>query len=495
MRRHTTLIVFAAFFVLACLTMLIPLSFARWAPPAVLNGAGLVVILEILVILLMSVLPVAWRWSTVGLLALTEPLSLMSGTFLLYYVLRGGVLLFRDYIGEPDLVLRVNTASHTDLAIALAYAIAGFCAFHIGYRFWNPPRRRTDYRPRPAWSSRKVNQAAVVGVCFASFSTLIAFLVSGGLGGVLSSFGRLREVTAGYGYALIGLGYWGVMFAFVLRDRLQRHKNILPALALLGMANLCDAFFGNRNGVLATWITGFMLYIYSLQGRKSLRTAVLLICVLTAGIGFALPMARARETAKSMADVLRMGREYWTNSGVKIALFGSDEFCALDAFDTIIAVPSQFPLRYGGTYVDSLLFVIPRSLWPDKPRSFSFAIGQYLFAAETDLPPGYIGELYINFHLAGVIGGMYLLGWLLRRAHQWTLSGDPIALTVYSVLIPYTIAFMGRSFIGGGTLTLIPLVLMLPVIYFLRRRPAGQPRPFTAPQYSLAPSPGYDGGL
>ena len=473
--------------------MVIPLSFAKWAPSAVLDGAGVVVILEILALLLMSVLPMVWRWSVVGMKALTEPLCLMSAAILLYYVLRGAVLLFRDFVGERDMVLLANSATHTDLAIALGYVIGGFCMFHIGYRFWNQPRMGPGLRTWPAWSSRKVNQVAVVGFCIASVSTLIAVGVSGGISGVLSNFGRLREVTAGYGYALIGLSYWSVLFAFVLRDRLHRHKNILAALALLGISNICDMFVGNRNSVLATSFTGFMLYTYSLRGRKAVRTTVLLICVFAAGIGFALPMARVREEAKSMDDVLQISRDYWTNGAGKIAVTGSDEFCALDAFSIIIAVPNEFPFRYGGTYVDSLLFVIPRSLWPDKPRSFGFGMGQYLFGRDWDLPPGYIGELYVNFHIAGIIAGMYLLGILLRRAHQWTLSGNPVALTVYSVLAPYSIVFMGRSFIGGGPHILIRLGLMLPVIYFLRR-PAGKTRLSKAPQYSFGQMPGYDGG-
>jgi O-antigen polysaccharide polymerase Wzy-like protein len=487
-----------------------------------LDPAGLIVIAEIIVLLLITVVPAVFRFRAVGVKAVTEPLFLMGAACLFYYVFRGLLLLFRHSLRQPELMLRANPASNTDLAIVLGYVIVGLCMFHIGYRFWNPPA--SNFRNWPTWSTQKVNSVAVVTIGIACISTLIGIHVSGGIGTLIGNFGCLRVVTAGYGYALLGLGYWSIAFAFLLADRLRQGKSILVPLMLLGMSNICDAFMGNRSGMLATWITGFLLYVYSSRGQKVVRSAALLVVVLTAIIGFVLPMAHVRQsfclaataptapaptapahvaTATSstkpstggggarpaassmektkvtaaakaprtvMHDVLQLNQSYWTTAGSNVALGVLREFVALDSFSTIVAVgPKEFPFRYGGTYLDSVLFVIPRAIWPAKPRSFGLAIGRYLFAVETDIPPGYIGELYINFHVAGVAVGMYLLGLLLRKAHQWTINGDPVALTVYSVVAPYLIFFMGRSFIGGGTLTLIPCVLMLPVIYFLRR--------------------------
>jgi hypothetical protein len=476
-----------------------------------LDRAGGVALVEIVLLLIMSVAPPVWRFRKAGIEAVTEPLCVMSAAFLLYYAFRGLLLLLRHSLSRPDAMLRLNPASNSDLAIALAYVIAGFCMFHIGYKFWNPPAR--NRRIWPTWSTKKLEWIAAVALTFAGISTVIAIRVSGGLGSLMTNFGCLRVVTAGYGYALLGLSYWSIAFAFLLWDRLGRGKNILAPLLVLGMANVCDAFFGNRTGVLATWATGFFIFVYSSRGQKIVRSAILCIAVLAGGIGIILPMAHVRQTfclvpastassasassssqtspalskgsrgplsatagdmaskkTKSMTDMVEANRDYWTTVGSNLALGVLREFVALDSFSTIIAAgPNQFPFRYGGTYVDTVLFVIPRSLWPAKPRSFSFAVGQYLFGLDTDIPPGYIGELYINFHVVGIIVGMYLMGLLLRRVNRWMLSGDPVALAAYSVLAPYLIIFMGRSFIGAGTLMLILSVLMLPVIYFLRR--------------------------
>jgi hypothetical protein len=146
------------------------------------------------------------------------------------------------------------------------------------------------------------------------------------------------------------------------------------------------------------------------------------------------------------------------------------EFVALDSFATLVSAgPSVFPFRHGGTYLDSILFVVPRKIWPTKPRSFSFAVGRHMLGVDSDLPPGSIGEAYINFGLAGVVAVMYLFGLFLRWAHRWTLTGNPLALTAYSLLAPYLVIFLGRNVLGGGTLLLIMGGMMLPLIAYLGR--------------------------
>jgi hypothetical protein len=165
-------------------------------------------------------------------------------------------------------------------------------------------------------------------------------------------------------------------------------------------------------------------------------------------------------------DPLFHGR--WERAS-EVALGVLDQFPALDSFAVMVASgPKRFPFRYGGTFLDALLFAVPRGIWPEKPRSFSFAIGT-LLRTGSDVPPGYIGEWYINFHLPGILLGMYLMGRLLRGAHRWILSGDPTVITIYSILMPYFIIVMGRSGIGGGTMVAILAGALLPLLLYLAR--------------------------
>ena len=488
------------------------------------SRAGLVVMLELLLLLLVAAVPVLWRCKAVGIKGLTEPVTVMSAVVLFYYVLRGAALLFRDSIGGADALLAANPASHRDLALSLAYVLAGFFAFHAAYRFWSPPA--PNVRSPWDWNSQKVNRAVLAAVGLAVFSTVFAIYVTGGISGALSTFGCWRVVTTGYGYPLLGLEYWGIIFAFLLQDRLYHGRHFAIAFPALLMANFCDTAVGNRTGVLATWATAFLLIFYASRALSPMRFTVLVTSMLAAGVAFSVPMARLRsncvagtivraQTAQAEAQAkakaqaaakakeaaakvpaqakvpppappatavapppiikLPSQRAVLTESiGMlrirKVWLSALSEFVALDSFVTIISAgPSQFPFRFGKTYLDSVLFLVPRKIWPDKPRAYGYEVGQYLQKVDNNLPPGYLGELYVNFHLPGILGGMYLMGLLLRWAHASILGGDPLAVTVYAVIAPYLLIFMGRSIIGGGTLVFILIGLMLPIAYYLRR--------------------------
>ena len=87
----------------------------------------------------------------------------------------------------------------------------------------------------------------------------------------------------------------------------------------------------------------------------------------------------------------------------------------------------------GKTFADSILALIPRALWPDKPAVggsgdlVSRATG-ILFAEGTSVGIGNVMELYINFGFWGIVSGFAVLGGLLRwldlRAYQAEAAGN-----------------------------------------------------------------------
>ena len=520
---------FQVFLGLAILVAAVPVL----RSPIIADSPAPYAALEIAFILLIAAIPVIWRVIEVGRRGFVEPVALMSAGFVLYYVFRGIVLLERASIAHPDATLAAYHATDLELAITLGYVLIGFCLFHFGYRVWRPPLPETG--PHRGWDTSDLNRAALVAICLAAASTFILVRTSGGISGLLNQFGCLRMTTAGYGYALLGLPYWSILFAFFLCDRLRRGASFLPVLPLLLMAGFCDSAFGNRTGVMATWATVFLLSIYMTERRWSWRTSGLLVGLVVAAVAFAVPMAMIRQSGcialatgvrpslriiepsgpeskgllsenqkagapasaggapvekrgrflmsiaslaqAAVARTQSMGRVI-TGAVASVAARGvkampggvMSEFVTLDSFTTIISAgPSVFPFRYGGTYLDGFRFIVPRRLWPTKPGSFSVAVGRYMLGVDNDLPPGLIGEAYINFRLSGVVVVMYLFGLFLRWAHRWTLSENPSALAAYSLLGPYLVIFLGRNFLGGGTLMLVSAGAMLPLIAYLDR--------------------------
>ncbi|MFN8589580.1 MAG: O-antigen polymerase [Candidatus Eisenbacteria bacterium] len=93
------------------------------------------------------------------------------------------------------------------------------------------------------------------------------------------------------------------------------------------------------------------------------------------------------------------------------------------------------PFQWGASLTDLFTFWVPRLLWPAKPLSFGLTFpaaympdmhwGNMTYAS-CSLP----GELYLNFHVAGIAAGCALLGAVMRATFVAAGRG-PGALLVY----------------------------------------------------------------
>ena len=84
--------------------------------------------------------------------------------------------------------------------------------------------------------------------------------------------------------------------------------------------------------------------------------------------------------------------------------------------DVIIRTPREVPYWGGETYLSLVGAFVPRVLWPDKPtkelgQAFGHCYG-YVGTNDTNtsLNLPFLVEFYANFGIAGIIGGMFLVG-------------------------------------------------------------------------------------
>lgn len=110
--------------------------------------------------------------------------------------------------------------------------------------------------------------------------------------------------------------------------------------------------------------------------------------------------------------------------------YGADSFMLI-----LHRTGETLPFLWGRSFVDLFVYWIPRAFWPDKPLSFGLVFPSLympdmhwgtLTYASASLP----GELFLDFHLPGILAGCALLGVALRACY--TLAGrGPGALLVY----------------------------------------------------------------
>jgi hypothetical protein len=85
------------------------------------------------------------------------------------------------------------------------------------------------------------------------------------------------------------------------------------------------------------------------------------------------------------------------------------------------AMPKQLPFEYGRTLLMVVLIWIPSAIFPGKPLTapgvFTMAFWPAAWIEQgTTLPPGYFGEMYMNFGWFGLIGGGLVAG----LAYGWS---------------------------------------------------------------------------
>lgn len=137
----------------------------------------------------------------------------------------------------------------------------------------------------------------------------------------------------------------------------------------------------------------------------------------------------------------------------------------------ISVTPEQLPYLLGDTYYPLLVKPVPRAVYADKPDELAEfrRIGQNYAL----LPPGneinvfkvhQMGELYINFGIAGVLLGMLLLGAVFRALHRLFFHSGATAVTMAAGALIMTKLLLGME---GWVSTVWGFVLWYAVLLVL----------------------------
>jgi oligosaccharide repeat unit polymerase len=443
-----------------------------------LSARGLVAFLsaEIALIVAASFL---LGWAQGHRFDLFEPCVVVNLVFLLYYCVRPLYLMSSFGLNDSSPFVSMNPATAIDFAWATGYSVVALLCFHTGYHAMRDRfRGATQLQPSVRrWSSYRVTRVVVVGGLWAITSAALTVYFAGGIAGTVANVGHLREVTAGDAYLLLGTIFFPIGTVLLFADHLLGHPHRFWTTFFFVLTVAYSAFFGNRTGMIAIVVSCLILYVY-LRGIKkpwrlalfSAATALVVVPVIVF-LGFARDFQVGLGELPEIAHVMRdkaPGFFYQQMMG---------EFSAVDAFAAVLHGGSSiFPFRYGGTYLDTLLFIVPRTIWPNKPQAFSTAVGDYVTEDGDDVPPGVVGELYVNFHIFGLVTGMLLLGMLLGALYCRAVSGGVGALALYALFVPYFGVFLTRNFLGGGILLLVVLLPMLPAVFYIEAAHRGKHR-------------------
>jgi O-antigen polysaccharide polymerase Wzy len=154
-------------------------------------------------------------------------------------------------------------------------------------------------------------------------------------------------------------------------------------------------------------------------------------------------------------------------------------FVQLQALTLIIdRVPDVLQFQNGRTLLAMLTIAVPSSWYPDKyltaPGVFTLSIEPDRWVREgTTLPPGLIGEMYMNFGVIGVFLGLLgfgaAFGWIRRVLKR--RGRDPVVVTLYAFAVAMMAHYVRGELVSP---TVLLLIFVLPMLVLLGLVGGGQ---------------------
>ncbi|WP_157821287.1 O-antigen polymerase [Mariprofundus ferrinatatus] len=285
--------------------------------------------------------------------------------------------------------------------------------------------------------------------------------------GVIGARFLLTEEGSRTSYAYLAWGGDILFVAFLLKVAQVRQFKCVGYLhwLMLTAALICSAMLGARLSILLYILAAFMVRRLVSGCKLPIVTLFVGALIVVGGLGVLRSLAQGVEDSKSV----------WGTALEHIMT--KPYMLSMDKLSLIVGtIAERGEYWYGSTYISTLVMPIPRTLWNDKPSVESrMFVSQQVYKLNnlSGVPPGLLGELFLNFSWFGIILGMFIFGLASRLAwNTWRASlGDPLLAVFYTVFFLSLIILIGVDFLGA---TVFFLKLFIPTIllgrYYLRKK-------------------------
>ncbi len=238
---------------------------------------------------------------------------------------------------------------------------------------------------------------------------------------LFSAWRSKQTLLEGKFYPFTGLSLFAlVVLALSAHQWHQRGTSSPRWITFVGLVtySIAIALFGLRGYVVRVWIMAAGLYHYIVRSLP-IRTVFALLCAVFL---FALVSYQVRRAAfKGMIGEGTLPQV--TISVEAVSQLVEEDLATRGLDNQIIAFyvfPEYIPFQWGKSWLALLALPIPRFLWPEKPvMTPGGLVRDQFFGGGGSLPLGYLGDLYANFHLMGILFGYWLLGLYHRTLYEW----------------------------------------------------------------------------
>lgn len=427
----------------------------------------------------------AWSYADIPL---HHPLAIVFGNILVGVSIRG--LLIRYRSADPEIQeIFIRDASMADFAGTLVLLLMLVPVFLLGYNLVGSREWSVPVISSWTWSERRYHVLEILYLVL-SVAGVVSFVQKMGLIGVIQTIYDLsskRHFTSdgqalALGYqrmaALSSVVLYYVTVIRVLSRRAQGERiakrDRFRMVVYFMLASTLPFITSNRSIIMFTLVNTVLLI--SLFGRFNLRSFLSYGLI---GLLIFNTMSLLRNERLLAGD----DEEFSLSESLKPLLENRNLFDLSKTTHILNAVPQSVPFQHGSTFTTVLYAPIPRSIWPEKPEinvgrliaTDVYGVGYHL---RTGIPPGLIGEFYLNFGYPGVVFAALFYGAVVRLLWNLIQAGpsraSPNQTLVYIVcVLPVSITLLGSS-LQQTLVTLLQFAGLIALAAFILRE---APRP------------------
>lgn len=423
------------------------------------GGSSVLVLLSYLSFLLLFVSLV-----NSGSINLYSPFVYLFGNLLIGVSIRSFVMATYRSNEVDRLFLRGEIPEY--FAEILVYVLFAIVSFLIGYKFTalNSRPSRNSKHEESVWTRKGI---VIFDIVFISISVLGTIVYISKMG-IADSLLMIQNVSskrhlliegksAALGYqrwaaSLVSLVFYVHWILFLRADAndVKEKPSRQKLLVLFALSLFLPFITSSRSSALFVIINA--LIIFSMFRRIYLTQFIIVL-----SLGLILFQAMTQLRRKSVGSEITDEKVF----GLLEPIIMNRNLMDLSKTAHIMnAVPGKLDYLYGSSYLSILYAPVPRVLWANKPDiniGVLVAVEVYGMSRslQTAIPPGIVGELYINFGLVGILLGPLLIGFMFRK---FVIFGDlqiarqsPRGILLYTLLLlPLTIYLPGSSLVQAA---------------------------------------------
>ena len=361
------------------------------------------------------------------------------------------------YFADPTIINEITGGENVSIllygAVAIIFSSISFAAGYMSYEY-----RKGTLVKTIKTDTKKPNILVIIII------TVVALLMCHLY---FSKMGVYHAITTGDisskrfllldDGAKTSLSYltWGADILFVifiislLRNKRVRKVGLIP-ISLLVLSIFVLFASSNRMAILLYLFTILIIYreLHKEKFKLPLIKIVLIFSIVVGGMGLLRQSSQTGSDLSANSDAIAGSAQLLFSH-----LFEKPYLLSLDKTSLVIVRTNQNYL-FGESFVSIFLAPIPRALWRDKP---SVRVGQYVGKEiyqrtnDSGVPPGFLGELFLNFSWTGIFIGSICLGFISNLVYTSCVKVRKTAhgVGLYAIFIISFITLFAADFVGA----------------------------------------------